>query len=302
MTACGQNSTPATSGSNIADPRQLALPASQDGRFSVDSPPSFQDHQAKPSGPFAEVKPLEIRKGGSLGTLGLNLETYFAGNISDTNGRLERLEGAVGAMHKDLKILAPAMQRLALIENDLQDLITQLEAVLQEEASPQRQTNQATTPPVSMAPPTQATPIQVSPAPAVTPPAVTAPPTPIQATPPVASSATGSQRVTGLRFGGSGGKTRIVFDADKPVTYTKDLDNGESLLVIEMPDTSWSAAPQGKGPAASVIDSWTAQPTGSGGSRIVMVLKKPVTIAYEGKVGPESDNPHHRLVLDLMAN
>lgn len=312
ITACGQNSTPQTSANPLSDPRTLATSASADGRFSVDAPPSMRGETSKLSGPFADVKPLEIRQGGSLGALGLNLDTYFAGNVGDTNERLNRLEGSVTAIHRDLKILAPAMQRLALIENDLQDLVGQLEAMLQEEGGtlpePAAYTPPAYTPPPPSIPAQAPQSLDASesamidqiaskqPAPVAAPttpaPVVTATPTPVA----------GSPRIVALRFGGDAGKTRIVFDADQAVTYTQDIDNNENLLVVELPKATWGAAAQGTAPKSSVIDTWSSQPGSNGGTRIVMTLKKPASIVYEGVMKPESSNPHHRVVLDLKPN
>lgn len=317
LTACGQNSAPATSTNPLTDPRNLATPASADGRFSVDVPASLHGND-KPAGPFAEVKPLEIRQGGSLGSLGLNLDTYFAGNLNDTNARIDRLEGAVTAMHRDLKILAPSMQRLALIETDLQDLVGQLEAMLQEngvDAAPVP----AYTPPIPISSPEPAEDVMEdaeesvatsSPAPVTAPAPAPAPsvpqavekPAPAAASAPPPPASTGSPQISAVRFGGDAGKTRIVFDATQAVTYTKDIDNGEKLLVVEIPNAAWGAAAQGTAPKSSAIDSWTAQSNGSGGTRIVMTLKKSVSVIYEGTMKPESSNPHHRIVIDLKPN
>ncbi len=272
-------------------------------------PPSTLNPDNKPKGPFGTIPALEIKQGGSLGSLGLNLETYFAGNLNDTNARLDRLEGAVGLMHRDLKILAPSMQRLALIEADLQDLVTQLETMLQEGSpaaapvpgpvSAEPAFNAAIDQDTANAEPLPATtaPTQVTPPPAATPeptPAPTATPAPA----PVKTVA--GNAVSGIRFGVDGGKTRIVFDANAAITYTKDLDNTENLLVVELPGMGWSGAPSGTAPASSHVKSWSAQPlTDNNGTRIIMILNKAATLSYEAALKPEASNPHYRLVLDL---
>lgn len=313
LTACGQNTAPATSANPLSDPRSLATSASADGRFSVDAPASAAGDREKLKGPFGDIAPLEIRQGGALGSLGLNLDTYFSGNLNDTGARLDRLEGAVTAMHRDLKILAPSMQRLALIETDLQDLVGQLEAMLQEgsvDAAPVAAYAPPT--PIDAPAPQDAANAIAEPAPSPThtaPPPVTASaaqtpvaaPAAAAAAPPAATTtpAAGAPQISAVRFGGDGGKTRIVFDGNQPLTYTKDLDNGEKLLVIEVANAGWGAAAQGTAPKSSVIDSWSAQDNGSGGTRIIMALKSPVSVSYDGTMKPESGNPHHRIVIDL---
>lgn len=337
MTACDQNSVPQTSANPLSDPRSQATSASADGRFSVDTPSSLRGESNKPKGPFSDISPLEIKQGGSLGSLGLNLDTYFAGNIGDTNARIDRLEGAVTSMHRDLKILAPSMQRLALIEGDLQDLVAQLEAMLQEDSGVTAAPMPAYTPPTPIAAPVtiKPNPAAQTPAPASvqsapqslspeesdmidelansdaapTPAPVTTPlqaPSAAQPAPtavaPAPAPVAGSPRIVGIRFGGDNGKTRIVFDADQPVTYTKDLDNAEKLLVIELPKAAWGAAAQGTAPKSSAVDTWTSQANGSGGTRVILTLKKAVSVSYEGVMKPEPGTPHHRVVIDLQGN
>ncbi len=165
-------------------------------------------------------------------------------------------------------------------------------AVLAENAGTAQSPPAATTPEATAPPATTA----VS-----TPPATStqaeAQQTPAVATPapaPVAGNA-----VSGMRFGVDGGKTRIVFDANAALTYKKDLDNSENLLVIELPGMGWNASTTGKPPASALVQSWSSQPMDGGGTRIVMILRKPVTVSYEATLKPEPSSPHHRLVLDL---
>lgn len=155
--------------------------------------------------------------------------------------------------------------------------------------------------PVAAAPPPE--PEVPEPAPTVSPQA-TPPPAPTPAPAPAASATpvVAGEGVSALRFGVDGDKTRIVFDVGAPVTYKKDLDNGENLLVIELPNLSWKAATAGTPPASALVQSWSAQPMDGGGTRVVMILKKPVTVSYEATLKPETSSPHHRLVLDLRSN
>lgn len=156
--------------------------------------------------------------------------------------------------------------------------------------------------------PTPATP---APKPAAPTPPVTAPvtppvaapepaPAPVTAAAPAPTANPAGPAVSGIRFGVDGGKTRIVFDADAAITYKKDLDNAEKLLVIELPGLAWRAAPSGTAPASAHVQSWTAQPMAeNGGTRIIMILNKSASLAYEAALNPEPSNPHYRLVLDL---
>lgn len=320
LSACGQNPSPATSSNPLADPRNLATSAAADGRFSVDAPPSLRGEENKPKGPFGDVKPIEIQQGGSLGSLGLNLDTYFAGNVGDTNARIDRLEGAVTAMHRDLKILAPSMQRLALIETDLQDLVEQLEAVLQEEGSAAAPTAYVPPPQALSASepsageeefaedtePAPAVPAQQQKAPAAHQPAPVPTPTPAPAPTPAAAPVSaalqpGALQASGLRLGEHPGKTRIVIDMSGTPAYKHDLDNAEKIFMIELPNTAW-AGPATQSFSSPLIQSYTAQPMdNNGGTRIVLVLKKSASVSYQDTLKPASDSPYHRLVIDLTA-
>lgn len=320
LSACGQNPSPATSSNPLADPRNLATSAAADGRFSVDAPPSLRGEENKPKGPFGDVKPIEIQQGGSLGSLGLNLDTYFAGNVGDTNARIDRLEGAVTAMHRDLKILAPSMQRLALIETDLQDLVEQLEAVLQEEGSAAAPTAYVPPPQALSASepsageeefaedtePAPAVPAQQQKAPAAHQPAPVPTPTPAPAPTPAAAPVSaalqaGALQASGLRLGEHPGKTRIVIDMSGTPAYKHDLDNAEKIFMIELPNTAW-AGPATQSFSSPLIQSYTAQPMdNNGGTRIVLVLKKSASVSYQDTLKPANDSPYHRLVIDLTA-
>lgn len=157
---------------------------------------------------------------------------------------------------------------------------------------------------IPIEPPVEADTTRVTSAATVIIPPQTAPPiaqtTPSAATTsPAPAASVAGNAVSGMRFGVDGGKTRIVFDANAALTYKKDLDNNESLLVIELPGMGWNAGASGTPPASAFVQSWSSQPLDGGGTRIVMILRKPVTVSYEATLKPEPSSPHHRLVLDL---
>ena len=60
--------------------------------------------------PLVNAKTFEAEPGGALGSLGLNLDMYFDPGIKDQDVRLDRLERAVIALHKDLRVIAPQLQ------------------------------------------------------------------------------------------------------------------------------------------------------------------------------------------------
>lgn len=326
MSACGQNSNgtvgpnPGQRQSSAVDPRTLAIPTSQDGRFSVDTPQSVRDAAATTPGPFSDVKPLEIKQGGSLGSLGLNLKTMFVDDLKDPNARMDRLEGAVIAMQADMKTLAPSMQRMAVIEQDLEALVGQLEAVLNEESgqtgttaahatpytdtAPQHNDTGANDSPVSLQSMQESDPTALSmedtaaPAPAATP-----APTPTttaaaktQSAPTQSSSGLG---VSDLRLGEHPGKTRLVFDVTGMTTFRADLDNAEKILIVEIDKAAWNSA-AAKTLSSPMVQSYSTQALdGGNGVRVILVLKKNASISSQSMLKPEGAQSNHRLVIDL---
>lgn len=268
------------------------------------------DAAKRPLKPGQSDRPLGPDGLPQLQAKGINYEQLFTERMSDDEQRFDRVENAVLDLRRDFEAVLPAVMRLVAVEGDIQNLVGQLETLLQNEPLP------AEPLPVNPVPPTiedmapepdasQESGITKPPLPltqeATAPPAAMAPITPEPGPAPVKTApAATTAGVTGLRFGVDSGKTRIVIDAGQPVTYKKDLDNGESLLIIELPGTGWNMAAQGTAPANALVQSWSTQPISeNGGTRIIMILKKPVTIAYEATLKPEPSSPHHRLVIDL---
>lgn len=280
------------------------------------------------TGPFAGVTPLELTPGGSLGSLGLNLEPLFAEDLKNPDDRLDRLEATVLAMQTDLQTLAPSMQRMAVVEKDLAAAVQELRDILNE------QNNTALT--AAAAAPTPA------PAPAprrVVPPATQAKPAPVNKTEtpavekqavvktqadgvagailpdtggistPVAATPAAPENniaatpsapaIRALRLGEHSNKTRLVFDVTAKPVYRTDLDNNEKLLIVEIDNAAWA----GKIPSAlssPMVQSYSTQALeNNAGTRIIMVLKKSAKIGYQEVLNPETANGPYRLVLDL---
>ncbi|GJL85517.1 MAG: hypothetical protein DHS20C02_12920 [Micavibrio sp.] len=237
---------------------------------------------------FSNIAPIEMRSGGSLGSLGLNLETYFAGDLKDDGDRIRRLERAVVAMHKDLKIMAPTLQRLADVEVAMKQSVHK--SVLQ---PPQSLLAQEKGPMVAA------------------PPVVTGPPLPSASATtgkpvdpgarPMAAPADGSSVVSGIRTGEHPGKVRIVFDVtSKNTVYTADLDNAENILVVELPNARWKTPTDFENfRAMPVLKSYKVDTFNNGAGNIfVLQLKKSTEIIKQGKY-PALSGGGERIVIDL---
>lgn len=109
----------------------------------------------------------------------------------------------------------------------------------------------------------------------------------------------GSNAVTGVRIGEHGTKTRLVFDLDgksKPA-FKYDLDNGEHLLLVEMPSSSWTGKSSGK-PKSPLVEGWTASAGADGGSTVAIQLKKDARVLSTEFLKAEGKDPA-RLVVDI---
>lgn len=315
----GSNPSPTTA------PQTAETSAADDGAIAPltgTAPPP--DAETRPLKPGQSDRPIGPDGLPQLQAKGINYEQLFTERLSNDEARFDRLENAVLDMRRDFEAVLPSVIRLVAVEKDIQNLVGQLETLLQTEPLPPESSPATPVPPVieDLAPEPSALSNRMEPVPAAKEPlqgsqnpipatetaqappaslapATTAPPAETISHPPSQQALASGITVSGLRFGGDTGKTRIVFDANATLNYRTDLDNSENLLVVELPGAGWSATLQGKAPANSLIDSWTAQPDGQGGTRLIMILKKAASVAYQAVLKPESDNPHHRLVIDL---
>ncbi len=236
-------------------------------------PPSFNK---LPSNPLQNLQPAR----------GFNVDTFFSEELKDPEARFERVENAVLGLIKEFETLRPSIIRLVAVESDIQDLITQLDVLLQEDIRPQ-------TSPIALTPPlmpaAHASNHHVN--------AAKAAPTPI--TPPATPSAQpNATLIKDLRIGQHAHKSRIVLDINKETPYTIDLDNAERFLVIELPTATWTRATQ-KTFNSPLLSSYSVEQLNNGqGSRIVIYLKKSTTILEKMALKPGS-NPNFRLFIDL---
>lgn len=309
LNGCGGST--GNSPSSAAAPQTAETSATGDGVIApltgTAPPPNAETRPLKPGQSDRPIGPDGLPQ---LQAKGINYEQLFTERLSNDEDRFDRLENAVLDMRRDFEAVLPSVIRLVAVEKDIENLVGQLETLLQTEPLPPESPPANPVPPVieDLAPepdtlshkaeqsmPPVAT--ETKAAQAQAPPAPLSPPDAASAE--ASAPATDGTAVSGLRFGGDSGKTRIVFDANATLSYRTDLDNAENLLVIELPGARWSMAMQGKAPAYSLIDSWSAQPDGQGGTRLIMILKKAASLTYQATLKPESDNPYHRLVIDL---
>ncbi len=230
--------------------------------------------------------------------------------------RIARLESTVQALQADYQRIMPAFASLNTTNDRIQTLLDELEgqgkippavkttstaptisgekAPIKMAAKPEDQSMmepdlKVETPAPKLAAATQ------TPTPTQTPPASVAPST---SAPVMVKTDTS---VTAVRIGEHANKTRIVFDLSSPVkpAFTYDLDNGEKLLLVDMPSSVWAGKDQGK-PNSPLIAGWNAQKTPNGGAAVAIQLKKDARVLSTEFLKAEGKDPA-RLVLDLAS-
>lgn len=245
--------------------------------------------------------------------------------MSDEADRLERLENAVQELRNDFDSMAPAIVRLVSIEGDIQALIKQLEVlngdagavsaeqipVMEESALNQTtipaQSLDAPVPPLNITadeetqtgaldPPPVQEPIPAPYMPPLAPaPVVVATPPP--AAPPVTPRNSGTS-VLAVRVGEHPGKIRIVLDVSgKSPAFTADLDNNEKILVVELPETGWTAEAQKAFTGNPLLSLYRIEKLGENGTMMILQLKGTSSIGYKAA----SNNPDgtSKVVIDL---
>lgn len=121
----------------------------------------------------------------------------------------------------------------------------------------------------------------------------------------VISPAVWANEVKDLRFSGNSEQTRIVIELDSKQQYRWfTLANQGSRLVVDFPKLSWNingTGPVGQGEKAGhgVIQKYRFAANSPTTSRLVFELAEPIKVTREFYLAPTTQNPFHRLVLDL---
>lgn len=265
---------------------------------------------------------------------GVRFDALFAQEIKDPGERMKRVENAVADLRRDFESVLPAIIRLAAVEKDIQSLTGQLQTLLSSEPLPAEDASSASSPEdpafagaamspaavekVATGPPIAAAPegkrkpppekAVITSAPvgrdwageASASPASASSEAPAPSAAPARSPSgekAGGSGVRKLRLGGHPDKVRIVLDLAAPAKFSHDLDNGEKILVLEVPGMPWGGAAGGPGDG-EVIASYRAEPMEGGGSRVVFQLKRETSVLHAGALGADAGNGA-RIVIDL---
>jgi len=243
--------------------------------------------------------------------LGMNVEAMFIDRIKDDDRRFERVENAVKDLRREFEAVKPSILRLVAVEDDMQQLVMQLEALLRDEPPVQQayQVDSSPIPLVQQQDRMASAPVR----PSSLPPKAQPPPEPqavaVQKAVPTRTSSGGKSVVAGaggvqvqkLRIGEHRDKTRLVFDVTGAASYRYDIDNNEKLMIVELPGTGWSGPMQWTSGKAPLLASYTVSPLDGGGSRVIVQLKHAASVVYESTLAGGGGKPH-RIVVDLRSS
>lgn len=243
------------------------------------------------------------------GARGLN-NALFTEKIRDRDDRLDRLEGAVQGLRNDFDSIQPSITRLIGLEGDIQELVTQLEALLAAENAPPPAPVTQVSAPVAVPPPaenvmeTASAPPQnlQQPKPVMSGDPAIAKPQQAQAPArqaPTSPSPSG-QNVVNIRIGEHADKTRLVLDVNGQANFTHDLDNMEKILLVDLPKTGWNAMMQKTfSDKSPIIQSFRTEKTDQNGSLLIVQLKHPAQVIYAKAIEGETPS-QNRIVIDIQ--
>ncbi len=115
---------------------------------------------------------------------------------------------------------------------------------------------------------------------------------------PVLSGATAVRK---FRMGQHPGKTRLVLDLNRKSHFSYDLDNGEKLLLVDIADAGWDAKAERRFAKHPLIAGYSAHDNGSGGTMLVIELKKAVKVLLSTGMKPYKAGGYSRIVFDIAA-
>lgn len=206
--------------------------------------------------------------------------------------RLAGLEARVGSLETQMNEARPTLKKVEVMETHFKALSFELDRISETyKAAPQ------------VAPPTPQKSVVVAPAPTPTP--VTKPETkkPVvkkaEAQKETPKNESNGAEVTSVRIGEQKGEiTRIVLDTTKPADLHYDLDNGEGLLVVDLPKNKWNATKRMTLKNSPMVKSFEGT-SDENGAHLIIQLKQTAKVATTARLNP-SGSYGYRVYLDLV--
>lgn len=255
------------------------LAACENQSFSIPGFPTFEKRESVPMKPAPSLKNP---------TSHMNPKNMFGENLATDTQRINRLERAMQDMRNDFETVKPSIKRLMDIEGDLQNLLGELRRLSNNTApapAPAMAQNNA---PTNITPPAAAAPTPMA--------SSRSKPTTYvkKSAPPVTD---GTATVFDVRVGTHPDKTRIVLDVNAKTPFNVDIDNGEKIMLVDLPGAKWSAANSKSFNKKAIARSYTVETTDDG-VLLAFQLKRAANVAYQKDI-PAVSGSARRIVIDL---
>lgn len=254
---------PLMTGVSIQDARDLSAPATKNDGFGSD--------------------PQVILKGDDNKMMGLKTNTLFSEKLTNDDARFDRLENTVETIYQDLTELKPSIKRLVSVERDMQDLMMQLDALINEKHVTPRRTE-----PTEITPPITTTKVTAKPVKAVE----------KKDQKPLSRIDSSKAIIQSLRLADHADKTRLVIETTQNMEYSASLDQNENLLTLSFDKGKVGFNPVGLSKKSKLVNAITTTAE-ENGSLIIIELSDSSDLIQQGRIKPNKDNAYHRIFIDL---
>ncbi len=222
--------------------------------------------------------PAPVQKVSASNPRKLNPKNLFGGNLRSEEERIDRLERAMQNMRNDFDLVEPSIKRLMAIEADIQNLVGELRKLSNETT----QANKAAVMQVP-APAVNSKPVKTT---------KTAKKIQTKTPPPVS----GNPEIYDVRIGQHSDKTRIVLDSNAKTSFSVDIDNDEKIMVVDLPNTKWSAVTS-KNLGSKIVSSYRVEQSGDD-TLLIFALKRSADILSQSEIAG-ARGVGRRIVIDL---
>lgn len=106
--------------------------------------------------------------------------------------------------------------------------------------------------------------------------------------------------VSNIRIGEHPGKTRLVLDISNSVPFEISQVDGGRTLVIDLPTAGWNASPMLRGAKSPLVQGFSSQTNGHGGTRLMINLKRSARVLWAEELKPAAGKGP-RIAIDLAA-
>jgi hypothetical protein len=229
-----------------------------------------------------EVPPIERTSVRNPNLLTYNPKNIFGKPVGSPEERIDRLERAVQDMRNDFNLVEPSIRRLMALEGEMQMLVAELEKlnISNSLAIQEKKSNKPPSNTTAKKSNTQSSTASKS-------------SFVKKSAPPVGSQPS----IFDLRVGEHSDKTRIVMDVNTKTDFSVDIDNGERIMVVDLPNSSWDARTSQTFAKSPYISSYKVESTDTG-NIVIFQLKRDVKIGYKADLkGFEGSS--RRLVIDV---